>query len=342
MQRLAVLLQGATPSMHPNPTPLGLHPPTHPPTASRSQLRCPTCTAGMGLQSAMWPPSTWITQRRSSPLAVSASTSTVVGGWVSWVGASGWVGASDWVGSGGGGAAVVVARQLLPPDLLPVLGRCLMPIDASLPPPPCLSLLFSQTTGVRLIRTNLMEEDVQPVREQLAQVQSLVGGKVANGCWWLGGWHGGVGVAWPRRQDRGRLRQGACLPAHPQTPCAPHTFPPSAQQALFDHIPVGVGSQGIIPTTARDLEEALEMGMDWSLREVRLWDGGVCMSVFGSEGRGNLEEGLDMGVDCSLQEMCWGVCCCVCFGVGAGGGALEMGMGLGWRRAGASFCSMPR
>ena len=44
-------------------------------------------------------------------------------------------------------------------------------------------------------------------------------------------------------------------------------LPPT--QALFDHIPVGVGSQGIIPTTARDLEEALEMGMDWSLREVR-------------------------------------------------------------------------
>ena len=39
-------------------------------------------------------------------------------------------------------------------------------------------------------------------------------------------------------------------------------------QALFDHIPVGVGSQGIIPTTAKDLEDALEMGMDWSLREV--------------------------------------------------------------------------
>ena len=38
-------------------------------------------------------------------------------------------------------------------------------------------------------------------------------------------------------------------------------------QALFDHIPVGVGSQGIIPTTAKDLEETLEMGMDWSLRE---------------------------------------------------------------------------
>lgn len=42
-------------------------------------------------------------------------------------------------------------------------------------------------------------------------------------------------------------------------------------QALFDHIPVGVGSQGIIPTTARDLESALEMGMDWSLREGYAW-----------------------------------------------------------------------
>lgn len=40
-------------------------------------------------------------------------------------------------------------------------------------------------------------------------------------------------------------------------------------QSLFDHIPVGVGSQGIIPTTAADLEASLEMGMDWSLREVR-------------------------------------------------------------------------
>lgn len=41
---------------------------------------------------------------------------------------------------------------------------------------------------------------------------------------------------------------------------------PSLLQSLFDHIPVGVGSQGIIPTTAKDLEAALEMGMDWSLR----------------------------------------------------------------------------
>ena len=33
-------------------------------------------------------------------------------------------------------------------------------------------------------------------------------------------------------------------------------------QSLFDHIPVGVGSQGVIPTTMRDLEEALEMGSE--------------------------------------------------------------------------------
>lgn len=39
-------------------------------------------------------------------------------------------------------------------------------------------------------------------------------------------------------------------------------------QALFDHIPVGVGSQGIIPTTMSDLEAALEMGIDYSIREV--------------------------------------------------------------------------
>jgi tRNA-splicing ligase RtcB len=35
-------------------------------------------------------------------------------------------------------------------------------------------------------------------------------------------------------------------------------------QALFDHIPVGVGSQGLVPTTMDDLEAALQMGMDWN------------------------------------------------------------------------------
>ena len=42
-------------------------------------------------------------------------------------------------------------------------------------------------------------------------------------------------------------------------------------QSLYDHIPVGVGSKGIIPMNAKDLEEALEMGIDWSLREGYAW-----------------------------------------------------------------------
>ncbi|XP_071960194.1 RNA-splicing ligase RtcB homolog [Antedon mediterranea] len=69
---------------------------------------------------------------------------------------------------------------------------------------------FDINCGVRLIRTNLTEKDVNPVKEQLAQ-------------------------------------------------------------ALFDHIPVGVGSKGVIPMGSKELEEALEMGMDWSLREGYAW-----------------------------------------------------------------------
>lgn len=69
---------------------------------------------------------------------------------------------------------------------------------------------FDINCGVRLLRTNLTEKDVEPVKEALAQ-------------------------------------------------------------ALFDHIPVGVGSKGILPTGAADLEAALEMGMDWSLREGYAW-----------------------------------------------------------------------
>lgn len=69
---------------------------------------------------------------------------------------------------------------------------------------------FDINCGVRLLRTNLTEKDVLPVKEQLAQ-------------------------------------------------------------SLFDHIPVGVGSKGVIPMNAHDLEEALEMGMDWSLREGYSW-----------------------------------------------------------------------
>lgn len=69
---------------------------------------------------------------------------------------------------------------------------------------------FDINCGVRLLRTNLTEKDVLPVKEQLAQ-------------------------------------------------------------SLFDHIPVGVGSKGVIPMNSHDLEEALEMGMDWSLREGYSW-----------------------------------------------------------------------
>ena len=69
---------------------------------------------------------------------------------------------------------------------------------------------FDINCGVRLIRTNLSVEDVEPVKNQLTQ-------------------------------------------------------------SLFNHIPVGVGSKGVIPTSKADLEAALEMGMDWSLREGYAW-----------------------------------------------------------------------
>jgi len=69
---------------------------------------------------------------------------------------------------------------------------------------------FDINCGVRLLRTNLTEAEVGPVKEQLAQ-------------------------------------------------------------SLFDHIPVGVGSKGVIPTTMADLEAALELGMDWSVREGYSW-----------------------------------------------------------------------
>jgi len=42
-------------------------------------------------------------------------------------------------------------------------------------------------------------------------------------------------------------------------------------QSLFDHIPVGVGSQGVIPSSSDSLQRALELGMDWSVREGYAW-----------------------------------------------------------------------
>lgn len=70
---------------------------------------------------------------------------------------------------------------------------------------------FDINCGVRLIRTNLTEDDI-----------------------------------------RGEKRQELC-------------------QALFDHIPVGVGQDGVIPCTAKDLEDVLLMGMDYCLREGYSW-----------------------------------------------------------------------
>lgn len=69
---------------------------------------------------------------------------------------------------------------------------------------------FDINCGCRLIRTNLFERDVAPVKEQLTQ-------------------------------------------------------------SLFDTIPVGVGSRGVICTKKEDLENALLYGMDWSLREGYAW-----------------------------------------------------------------------
>lgn len=42
-------------------------------------------------------------------------------------------------------------------------------------------------------------------------------------------------------------------------------------QTLYDHIPVGVGSKGLIPTDKDSLSDALELGMDWSIREGFSW-----------------------------------------------------------------------
>eukprot|EP00808_Paulinella_micropora_P021191 g60218.t1 len=69
---------------------------------------------------------------------------------------------------------------------------------------------FDINCGVRLVRTNLMYEDIKDKQEQLTQ-------------------------------------------------------------SLFNHIPVGVGSKGVIPTKAADLVAALEMGIDWSIREGYAW-----------------------------------------------------------------------
>lgn len=42
-------------------------------------------------------------------------------------------------------------------------------------------------------------------------------------------------------------------------------------QALFDHIPVGVGGTGVIPLDAKDLDEILLTGIDYCLKEGYAW-----------------------------------------------------------------------
>lgn len=42
-------------------------------------------------------------------------------------------------------------------------------------------------------------------------------------------------------------------------------------QLLFDTIPVGVGSRGVLPTDSKQLGDVLEMGMDWSVRQGYAW-----------------------------------------------------------------------
>ncbi|KAM9989314.1 hypothetical protein ACTFIY_005356 [Dictyostelium cf. discoideum] len=69
---------------------------------------------------------------------------------------------------------------------------------------------FDINCGVRLLRTNLTEKDIEPIKEQLCQ-------------------------------------------------------------SLFDHVPVGVGSKGVIPMNIKTLNQALEMGVDWSLGEGYAW-----------------------------------------------------------------------
>lgn len=69
---------------------------------------------------------------------------------------------------------------------------------------------FDINCGVRLVRTNLFEKDVNPIKEQLCQ-------------------------------------------------------------SLFDHIPVGVGAKGVIPMTEKSLLEALDQGMDWSVKQGHAW-----------------------------------------------------------------------
>uniref|UniRef100_A0A7S3QAF7 RNA-splicing ligase RtcB homolog n=1 Tax=Chaetoceros debilis TaxID=122233 RepID=A0A7S3QAF7_9STRA len=46
----------------------------------------------------------------------------------------------------------------------------------------------------------------------------------------------------------------------------------SLAQALFDHIPVGVGQDGVIPITESDVDDILSRGVDWAIENGYAWE----------------------------------------------------------------------
>jgi hypothetical protein len=70
------------------------------------------------------------------------------------------------------------------------------------------------------------------------------------------------------------------------------------RQSLFDHIPVGVGSKGVIPTSAADLDAALELGM-WKSAFRAAWililDLWLWMFRYGLVSEGGLQLGRRQG-----------------------------------------------
>lgn len=108
---------------------------------------------------------------------------------------------------------------------------------------------FDINCGVRLLRTNLHEKDVQPI-------------KVNPNMYY------NYGARFHHYLSKKNI---VCIVNFKIFMLKLSYFQEQLAQSLFDHIPVGVGSKGIIPMNARDMEEALEMGMDWSLREGYVW-----------------------------------------------------------------------
>ena len=94
---------------------------------------------------------------------------------------------------------------------------------------------FDINCGVRLLRTNLFEKDIQPIKEQLAQVRA---------CKLL------LPLGYKSSQGAKKL----CLARGTQEVFLKKVIRFNVSlftQSLFDHIPVGVGSKGVIPMAAK-------------------------------------------------------------------------------------------